>query len=713
MNAGTPHQGTTRRPLTSPVLRREATHKTMKLFAIATFGLLVPLASTASGYSRPGETEQVSLSVDNREPAIPATCLRSIGNRAYRSSSSADGRFIAFEHPGTNLTPRLDVNMGLDVFVQDRKNGTTELASVSPIGFAGTGLPQGLDLCSIEISIDPHISGNGRFVAFTSSATDLVTGDTNLTQDVFIFDRLTTELERISVDSQANEANGPSFFPSISATGRYVSFTSAADNLVSGDLNLWYDVFLYDRRTNETVLLTKGGRRPNKSEPPHSALSPDGRYVGLDIYWSEKHPERYDNQVILQDIKQGTLETVTTQSTHQEVTSSPHVLHANQNQNASTSTASHISADNRFILFTSQEPGLVPNDDQTTGFDDFDAFVFDRRSGRLERVSVDSFGREDAPGVHEGWEPTMSLDGRLVAFRSRQKALDSGDTDQAVGYTVNVHDRTTGATGNVGVNSQGEEARGCTSVLFPEYDNPLNRSTSTVFSPDISGDGRYVSFSSCDYNLTGASSYDSSRITPDEKMVHNIFVHDFGTNLGLGALSLNQPRLNSESQICTTSSDCLTPGEAITSSDKPLDDVSPALTRQGANLYAMTLVHRPLFDDVFAVIELEHMPHVLPGLSPIFYGLRFEVGEKSYEVRATSLLGGTFGLLDCTDTRICTKIADLRGGYGTTGERVVFSLPLADIGLQDGGELSDLEAFSALGSYFTGTAKVLDTVTLQ
>ena len=94
-------------------------------------------------------------------------------------------------------------------------------------------------------------------------------------------------------------------------------------------------------------------------------------------------------------------------------------------------------------------------------------------------------------------------------------------------------------------------------------------------------------------------------------------------------------------------------------------------------------------------------------------GLRFEVEGENYEVRATSLLGGTFGLLDCTGSLTCTKVGDLQGGYGTTGMRVVFSLPLAEIGLETGGKIQGVTAFSALGPYFTGATEILDHVTLR
>lgn len=123
-------------------------------------------------------------------------------------------------------------------------------------------------------------------------------------------------------------------------------------------------------------------------------------------------------------------------------------------------------------------------------------------------------------------------------------------------------------------------------------------------------------------------------------------------------------------------------------------------------------------------IELEDMPSLNVGAQGLFssasspsllYSLRFDVGVTSYEVRAYFLLGGTFGLFDCTNKAraICTKVADLGGGYGTTGERVVFSLPLHAIGLDNGGELADVVAFSGLGSQLTRASKIMDTVNLK
>ncbi|MGH2755516.1 MAG: hypothetical protein ACRDLB_13950 [Actinomycetota bacterium] len=193
----------------------------------------------------------------------------------------------------------------------------------------------------------------------------------------------------------------------------------------------------------------------------------------------------------------------------------------------------------------------------------------------------------------------------------------------------------------------------------------------------------------------------------------DIFLRDLGTELGIGGLGGAAPNQDPPDDRVCVGDVCVPPGAAVSSADDA-DDLDDALTEQGANLYGASLAYRPHYDDLFAVIELEYMPKVIPGASPTFYGLRFESAGRSYEVRATSLNFGTFGLFDCTGSRpACAKVADLRGGYGTTGMRVVFSLPLREIGLEKGGKLRGITAFSGVGSYLTGASKILDAVRLE
>jgi len=117
-------------------------------------------------------------------------------------------------------------------------------------------------------------------VAFDSAATNLVAGDTNDTHDVFVRDRQTGRTMRVSVASDGAQGNGHSFSPSISADGRYVAFYSYADNLVAGDTNSCYDVFVRDRQTGRTtrVSVASNGKQGNGSSD-YPSISADGRYV--------------------------------------------------------------------------------------------------------------------------------------------------------------------------------------------------------------------------------------------------------------------------------------------------------------------------------------------------------------------------------------------------------------------------------------------------
>jgi archaellum component FlaF (FlaF/FlaG flagellin family) len=126
-----------------------------------------------------------------------------------------------------------DTNGTWDVFVHDRVTGQTTRVSVASDGTQGNGH-----------SGSPSISADGRYVAFSSSASNLVPGDTNGRGDVFVHDRLTGQTTRVSVASDGTQGNGDSWWPSISADGRYVAFASEASNLVPGDTNGTWDVFV-------------------------------------------------------------------------------------------------------------------------------------------------------------------------------------------------------------------------------------------------------------------------------------------------------------------------------------------------------------------------------------------------------------------------------------------------------------------------------------
>lgn len=179
-------------------------------------------------------------------------------------SLSADGRYLAFVS-GTATFVTGDTNNANDVFVRDRATGQVIRASVSSAGVEGNGA-----------SSQPSISADGRFIAFVSSATNLVAGDINAVADVFLRDRDVDEdgefdepgavsTTRVSVASDGTAANGPSAEPDISPEGRWIAFASTASTLVAGDTNAASDVFLRDRVNGQTlrVSVATGGLQAN------------------------------------------------------------------------------------------------------------------------------------------------------------------------------------------------------------------------------------------------------------------------------------------------------------------------------------------------------------------------------------------------------------------------------------------------------------------
>ena len=200
------------------------------------------------------------LSVDATGALPDAAC--------FSPGISADGRYAVFVSAATDLVPG-DTNGQVDVFVRDRSTGTTQRVSVS-----STGAQADLG------SSGPAISADGRYVVFASSATNLVAGDTNGHRDIFLRDRLTAVTERVSVTSFEAQANDDSTTPAVSADGRYVVFTSSATNLGVGDTNGVDDVFIRDRGVGSTgriSLSTSGVQGNGRSSDP--TISADGQSV--------------------------------------------------------------------------------------------------------------------------------------------------------------------------------------------------------------------------------------------------------------------------------------------------------------------------------------------------------------------------------------------------------------------------------------------------
>src|SRR6266508_1421320 len=212
-----------------------------------------------------GSTSRVSLGGSG------AQGNKASGSGGEAPSLSEDGRYVAFSSSASNLVVG-DTNRALDVFVRDRQAGTTARVSVATGGGEGSGT-----------SSSPSISADGRYVAFFSYASNLVSGDTNNTTDVFVHDRQTGTTTRVSVATGGGEGNGASSSSSASADGRYVAFGSHASNLVDGDTNNNGDVFVHDRQTGTTTRLsvaTGGGEGNGASSTSSSTTARPGRRRG-------------------------------------------------------------------------------------------------------------------------------------------------------------------------------------------------------------------------------------------------------------------------------------------------------------------------------------------------------------------------------------------------------------------------------------------------
>jgi len=191
-------------------------------------------------------------------------------DNSFVSSISANGKFVAFYTYASNFTPN-DNNYKEDVFLCDRTAGTIRCLSLNPSGATGD-----------NHSHDCQLSADGRFVLFRSSATDLVANDNNGYPDLFLYDRTSDALSIVSINSSGQLADLGAIRGSISADGRFIVFSSRSTNLVSGSTNIHLDLFVHNRETGQTKLITRntnGGRTNGSSINP--SISADGRFVAF------------------------------------------------------------------------------------------------------------------------------------------------------------------------------------------------------------------------------------------------------------------------------------------------------------------------------------------------------------------------------------------------------------------------------------------------
>jgi hypothetical protein len=373
--------------------------------SISSDGLIVAFISEATNLV-PGDTNNAQdVFVHERGTAITQrVSVASAGTQgdddAFSLSLSSNGSVVAFGSYATNLVAG-DTNDVIDVFVHDRDAGETTRASISSAGVQAN-----------DESFSPSISSSGRFVAFRSDATNLVANDTNNNSDIFVRDRTLGFTERVSVDSDGDQANGDSILPAISADGRFVAFSSEASNLVAGDNNNLADIFVHDRQEDTTVLLV-GPAEFNTGSGiivVGPSISPDGDLVGLRSDADDLVPGDTNSSFDTFVVDRGS-------AIAERVSVSTSEVEGN-----SDSSRPSISSDNRFVAFSSIATNLVSED--TNGFED--VFVRDRDEGRTRRVSLAFDGSQ---GDNSAFSAVISGDHEFVAFTSLAENLVSNDNN--------------------------------------------------------------------------------------------------------------------------------------------------------------------------------------------------------------------------------------------------------------------------------------------
>ncbi|HYO60932.1 MAG TPA: hypothetical protein VEU29_03430 [Actinomycetota bacterium] len=386
--------------------------------AISGDGNFVGYTSRASNLIGADRNDATDVFLFNRENGAPEfVSVRSTGTQANRSSEapslSHTGRYVAFTTDATNLAIKGDRNGVEDVFVYDRNEGRTNRASIrSDLGEANGS------------SHDPSISANGRFVAFTSNASNLaIKGDNNGDSDVFVHDRTTLKTNRVSISSRLKEGNSSSFSPSISGDGRLVTFVSYANNLVRRDTNRRADVFVYNRATRKTIrisIASDGTQANGDSSAP--MFSPDGGFVAFHSNASNLVDDDSNNMtdVFVHDLSTGETERVSRGMAGSEANGESFIP--------------AISGDGRYVAFQSWASNLVPGDTNGTPntYQGIDVFRYDRQTGQTERVSVGNDGEQaNGPSNDPGDDPSISYDGRYVCFASAASNLVEDDTNGA------------------------------------------------------------------------------------------------------------------------------------------------------------------------------------------------------------------------------------------------------------------------------------------
>ncbi len=291
-------------------------------------GALLAIAGTALAAS--AGTQRVSVTPSGGETNQPS----------YSPAVSADGRFVAYFSSATNIIPGVGGGHNQsDVYLYDRQTGTTRLVSESSAGVAGDGY-----------SYEPAISANGRYVAFSSQAHNLVPDDRNRSEAVYWHDMKTGKTHRVDVNSKGKQANGDSASPSISNDGDVLTFSSSATNLTPAKPKASRNEYVHDMKTGRTVQVNVSPTgKPGNGECHKPSVSANGRLIAFASRGTNLVKGRSTGwQIFVRDLM--TKKTV--------------VASLSSSGRVGDGLSSHpvISGDGRYVAFESKATNLVKGD---------------------------------------------------------------------------------------------------------------------------------------------------------------------------------------------------------------------------------------------------------------------------------------------------------------------------------------------------------------
>jgi Tol biopolymer transport system component len=351
---------------------------------------------------------------------------------SFFGAVSANGRFLVFSSDATNLVPG-DSNGKTDVFRRDLKTGETIRISVNDQGQEGNGR-----------SFASGVSRDGRLVLFWSHATNLVPGDTNAFEDVFLRDVQLGTTTRLSLAPGGIQTDGGNRFPTMSDDGRFIAFESFATNLVPFDFNGRTDVYLLDRSTGQIKRVGQPSEGESNGDSLRPMITPNGRFLSFESSASNLVPGDTNGTIdaFMLDLTQGTLVRASVSDAG---------IEGDQQSRGPT-----VSNNGRWVLFTSLADNLVPGDTNQV----FDVFIRDLRRGTTRLVSVSSNGSEGDSGAVRG--ATLDPRGRFLAFGSFASNMVAGDTN---GFSdVFLRDLVRGTTIRLTKGIEGDEANGDSSA---------------------------------------------------------------------------------------------------------------------------------------------------------------------------------------------------------------------------------------------------------